>query len=79
MQGSQQTQNARIANECVKPAPSTMQRFAQPINGGEVAQIHGNKGRRLRLVRPERANFVVQLLEGALGAGQRHDMRARLG
>ena len=79
MQGRQQAQNAGIADKDVKPAPTAIERFAQPVDGGEVAQIHGNQGRRLRLFRPERSNFVVEFLEAALGAGQRHDMRARLG
>src|ERR1700722_50959 len=79
MQGGQQPQNPGIADEGVKPAPPPIESFAQPINGGEVAQIHRNQGRRLRLFGPKRSNFVVQFLKAALGTGQRHDMRARLG
>ena len=66
MQGGQQTENAGIADEGVKPAPSATESFAQPIDGGEVAQIHRNQGRRLRLFRPERSNFVIQFLKATL-------------
>ena len=79
VQGGQQAENAGIADKDVKPAPPAIERFSQPIDGGEVTQIHGDQGRRLRLRGPQRANFVVELLESALRAGERHHMRARLG
>jgi hypothetical protein len=56
-----------------------MKRFAQPIDGCEIAQIHWNQCGRIRLFGPKRSNFVVEFLEAALRAGQRHNMCARLG
>ena len=79
VQGGQQAENAGIADKGVKPAPPAIERLSQPIDGGEVAQIHRNQGRRLRLPGPQRANFVVEFLKAALRAGERHHMRARLG
>jgi hypothetical protein len=49
VKGGEQAQDAGIADKGVEPAPAAVERFSQPVDCGEVAQIHRNQGRSARL------------------------------
>ena len=66
----QLAQDAGIAHEDVEPAPALVDRRAQPVEGLEVLQVHRHEGCGRALL----ADGVVELFQGALGAGD--DVRA---
>ena len=53
-----------------------MQRFAEPVDRGKVAQIARRQRRRGLDVGAQRANLVVEFLQPALGARQRDHVAA---
>jgi hypothetical protein len=63
-----------IAEQDVELAPSARGSPRRAVEGVVVLEVHGHEGRR----RAARADRVVELLEGALRAGERHDVRAGL-
>ena len=74
MERRQRPQRAGVADQRVEPAPALVQGLAEPIDGGEVAQIAGDQCRRRFDVGAQGANFVVELLQRALGAGEGDDV-----
>ncbi len=68
-------EQAGIADEHVELAEALVERRPQPIESVEVLQIEGYE----RRARTGGADLVVEFLERALRAGQRHDVGARAG
>ena len=76
VQRGEDAKNAGVADKGVEPSPAAIERFAEPVDRGEVAQVHRRERRGTVLVRPKGADLVVEFLERALRAGERHHMRA---
>ena len=78
MERRKHTERPRIADESVEPAPAAVKRLAKPIDRVPIAQVDRHECRGF-LAGPQRLDLVVQFLERALRAGERHDMRACAG
>ena len=74
--GDNGPEHAGGADENVEAPPAPVQRLAEPVDGGKIAQIAGHQRRRGLDVGAQRANLVVEFLQPALGARQRDDVAA---
>ncbi len=71
----QLAEHAGIADEHVEPAPALVDRGAEAVDGVVVAQVEGDEGGRAA----RRPHGIVEILEGALRAGDRDHVGAGRG
>ena len=68
----QRPEQAGVADENIELAPALEDRGAEPVERRKIGDVAGNE----RRLAAERADFVIQRFERALGAGQGDDMGA---